>query len=397
MHQFGAIYLGKNAFLCGIKMPLFRPMSLLHVFNAGHDEALVPAAHVCQPSRAARLMERDLSALPALWASADDVVLLPPDAPTPPEALRRLTPGVRFVTAPADGRPLPATLWEGIGGIAPWGYDLRLRHVLAGLGAPARLLPDAAWIGDVVRPLSSRQTAVGLLPAIVGTLRHALPTLPVVGRSAWCTSASEARAALAANGRSMCKTPWSCSGRGVFVAPWPAEETVWRRIERAIAAQGGVAIEPLYDVAADLAMEFVADHTGVHYAGLSVFETCGGRYGGNVVDSDDALAQRLPETLRPALPTVGVVVAETLHTLLCGRYHGAMGVDMMVVRQTDRTWALHPCVELNLRRTMGMVALTLRPMLPPGTHFRIVPTRTWQTDEQVLAGGEAMTAIVSGG
>ena len=143
-------------------------MSLLHVFNAGHDEALVPAAHVCQPSRAARLMERGLSALPALWAAAGDGVLLPPDAPTPPDALRRLTPGVHFITAPTDGRRLPAAFWDAIDGIAPWGYDLRLRHVLAGLGAPDRLLPDATWISDVVRPLSSRRTAVALLPAIIG-------------------------------------------------------------------------------------------------------------------------------------------------------------------------------------------------------------------------------------
>ena len=367
-------------------------MSLLHVFNAGHDEALVPAAHVCQPSRAARLMERDLSALPALWAAAGDGVLLPPDAPTPPDALRRLAPGVHFITAPTDGRRLPAAFWDAIDGIAPWGYDLRLRHVLAGLGAPDRLLPDAAWISDVVRPLSSRRTAVALLPAIIGALGRALPALPVAGRSAWCTTADAARAVLAANGRSMCKTPWSCSGRGVFVVAWPTEEAVWRRVEKTMATQGGVAIEPLYDVAADFAMEFEADTAGVHYAGLSVFETSSGRYGGNVVADDAALAGHLPEALRPALPVVGRVVADVLRGYIGGRYTGVMGVDMMLVRTADG-WALHPCVELNLRRTMGMVALGLRRVLPPASRFRIVPTRPWQAAEQLLAGGEAMAAI----
>lgn len=372
-------------------------MSLLHIFNAGHDEALVPVAHVCQPSRAARLMERDLSALPTLWAAEGDVVLLPPDAPLPPDALRRIAPGVRFIMAPADGRPLPAAFWDGIGGIAPWGYDLRLRHGLARLGAPERLLPDAAWIGSLVRPLSSRRTAVVLLPTIVGALSRTLPDLPVVGRSAWCTTADEARAVLAANGRSMCKTPWSCSGRGVFVAAWPVEEAVWRRIEKTMATQGGVAIEPLYSVAADFAMEFVADATEVRYAGLSVFETAGGRYGGNVVAGDAALAGRLPAGLRPALPAVGRVVADCLQRHIGGRYRGVMGVDMMVVRTADGRWALHPFVELNLRRTMGMVALNLRGVLPAGAHFRIVPTRPWQAGEQVLAGGEAMAAIWDAG
>ena len=43
-------------------------------------------------------------------------------------------------------------------------------------------------------------------------------------------------------------------------------------------------------------------------------------------------------------------------------YCGPFGVDMMAVARTDGDgfW-LHPCVELNLRRTMGHVALALTP------------------------------------
>lgn len=37
-------------------------------------------------------------------------------------------------------------------------------------------------------------------------------------------------------------------------------------------------------------------------------------------------------------------------------YAGPLGIDMMVVRQDD-TLLLHPCVEMNLRATMGHVAL----------------------------------------
>ena len=47
-------------------------------------------------------------------------------------------------------------------------------------------------------------------------------------------------------------------------------------------------------------------------------------------------------------------------------YRGCFGIDMMVVRQPIATkddetagFLLHPCVELNLRRTMGHVALAL--------------------------------------
>ena len=46
--------------------------------------------------------------------------------------------------------------------------------------------------------------------------------------------------------------------------------------------------------------------------------------------------------------------------LFGGRYTGPFGVDMMIVT-SDRQegFLLHPCVEINLRRTMGHVALSI--------------------------------------
>ena len=43
-------------------------------------------------------------------------------------------------------------------------------------------------------------------------------------------------------------------------------------------------------------------------------------------------------------------------------YDGPFGVDMMVVAKSDGDcFLLNPCVEVNLRRTMGHVALSLTP------------------------------------
>ena len=45
-----------------------------------------------------------------------------------------------------------------------------------------------------------------------------------------------------------------------------------------------------------------------------------------------------------------------------GRYRGPLGVDMMAVAKADgRGFLLHPCVEINVRRTMGHVANAFRP------------------------------------
>ena len=42
-------------------------------------------------------------------------------------------------------------------------------------------------------------------------------------------------------------------------------------------------------------------------------------------------------------------------------YTGPFGVDMMVVAG-EKGFLLHPCVEINLRRTMGHAALALTPV-----------------------------------
>ena len=54
----------------------------------------------------------------------------------------------------------------------------------------------------------------------------------------------------------------------------------------------------------------------------------------------------------------------TLHSLLVaevsGKYVGPFGVDMMIVKLADaKELCVHPCVEINFRRPMGHVALSL--------------------------------------
>ena len=50
-------------------------------------------------------------------------------------------------------------------------------------------------------------------------------------------------------------------------------------------------------------------------------------------------------------------ICSELSPVFNGQYAGLFGVDMMVVSPSK----LHPCVEINLRRTMGHVALSLSP------------------------------------
>ena len=57
-------------------------------------------------------------------------------------------------------------------------------------------------------------------------------------------------------------------------------------------------------------------------------------------------------------------ICHELSPVFNGSYAGPFGIDMMIVNNTyhpSPTAFLHPCVEINLRRTMGHVALALSP------------------------------------
>ncbi len=323
----------------------------LHIFNPSHDEALAADSPYYYPTLAARRLECELAALPALTAQEGDTVLLCDGAAEPGRA--EWNDGVRFVRT----KDLSPAFWESVSEVLPWGWDKLLCHKLNKAGCPDSLLPDGGRLG-AVRRLSSRETAVRLLPRLRELLDGS------VGESDLCRSAEDVRGALARWGTVMVKSLWSCSGRGVYRADGQSGPAVHNRTARLLREQGAVECEPFYEVTLNFAMEFTALPGGaVRYDGLSLFRaTEAGAYGGNVVAPQAALAERIADAGGPgatSLLRIARVCAGEIETLFGGTYAGPLGVDMMLVRTEGGVLAVHPCVEVNLRRTMGHVALAM--------------------------------------
>ena len=118
-------------------------------------------------------------------------------------------------------------------------------------------------------------------------------------------------------------------------------------------------IEPYYNKVKDFGVEFYSDNEGVHYAGLSVFHTVNGAYVGNsLADEEEKLSILSTYISNELLIKVISTLEQLLTVKLRGVYTGALGVDMMIVAAGE-AFMLHPVVEINLRRTMGHVALCL--------------------------------------
>ncbi len=222
--------------------------------------------------------------------------------------------------------------------LCPWGWSPALVHELVLAGVPERYLPDRGWLARL-RQLSSRKS-----------------TVPV--QREWgldvmvCMTLKEVQCCVNQWGNVMMKAPWSSSGKGLM----QIDNSNWQRwVDRIILRQGAVVVERFMERQLDFAMEFYVADGLAEYVGLNVFRTdAHGHFIDNVqADKQSNVGLVSSLLLNPA--SLSEVRMWYLYNLprLAPWYHGPVGVDMMVL--ADGT--VHPCVEINWRMTMGMVAV----------------------------------------
>ena len=335
----------------------------LHIFNPEHDIALASNLSNFTAPHAGRQLRNDLGFLPALWAQADDRILVAHEE-SALKAYRRVCHrlvklGIKDSLPPLN--PQFTATKQGVyrqetDSLQPWGWDRAIRRELERMGFAEPLLPSPDTI-DQIRLLSHRRTSARLLPL--------LQMEGTVGEAFECTSLDQVEALFQRYDRLVLKAPWSSSGRGVrfcdatvgSLAPW---------VRNVIATQGSIMAEPYYNKVKDFGMEFMAEADGtIRYLGLSLFHTVNGAYEGNILATEsvkrDMISRYVPVCL---LDSVKQTITDRLR--LDG-YAGPFGIDMLVVKQSltshlsPLTSYLHPCVEINLRRTMGHVALAISP------------------------------------
>lgn len=317
-------------------------MKMLYLFNPENDMALANGSPYYMPPVSAKKMATDLSVLPAwyallgsdVWvADARCAEWMQKDCPLPL--------GVRGVT---QSDPIYNKVY-------PWGWSASVKHRFEEGGIASDVLPTEGEIA-LHRRLSGRQTAVELLPRLRGVEG-------TWGESFLCTSLEELHRLVACYGRMLLKAPWSGSGKGIRSITETVDASLEGWARRIIASQGAVVAEPFYQRVADFALEFRRDEEGrVSFIGYSLFETdVKGGYKGNVLASDESILDTLSAWVdRRVLHEVQCRLMEVLPGLLDG-YVGFFGVDMMVCH-TDGGFFIHPCVEVNLRMNMGLVAHT---------------------------------------
>lgn len=341
----------------------------LYIFNPEHDLALASGEVNYMAPASARRMATELALLPVWYAEEGSAVLaasaynldylrkmqemfsLSVTLLTEPE-LAEETQFEETKSEETQSDVAPEQTEEPLWDIRPWGWDVAVRQRLKVLGVSESNLPDKAQL-QALRSASHRLSAVELLPRLqLGS--H------FCGESFYLTLPEDWQHFVESQEVCLLKAPLSGSGKGLNWCKGVFTPSISGWCARIGSQQGGVVGEPIYNKVEDFAMEFLSSGDGrVVFAGYSQFRTGGsGAYEGNLLASDALIEQNLSayvplEELHRLRSTLERELSLRFGTL----HKGYLGVDMMISRFPEApVYRIHPCVEINLRMNMGVVA-----------------------------------------
>lgn len=317
----------------------------MYLFNPDNDLALANFSPYYTPPASIAKLSADLSCLPLWYAPNDSVIAVQSDIDRVfIENMQRLL-NIDATIFNINNLVIDDTMR-----FTPWGWNPMLCKRLRDMGMSQELLPTMDEL-VILREYSNRKNAVDILQELNNK------EIDFYGSSYYFTDIDEMLSHLShANEDYALKMPLSGSGRGLIwiLGGITDKQTDWAR--RVIRTQGGIVVEPKLDRVQDFAMEFSISGGVASFEGYSLFETAAsGAYMGNVLISDSEIENHLGGY-------VPIQKLQHLRELLLDifpvyfpYYNGILGVDMMICKTVDG-YKIQPCVEVNMRMNMGVVA-----------------------------------------
>ncbi len=306
------------------------------------------------PPRQAELIAQSGALLPLWWAREGDYILAPGA-------------NAEWVSSVKRQFGLQGEIYAGQATdcCAPWGWSHDARSRFADAGVEVGSLPGDEWLLRH-RSLSHRRISAAVMEGLRPHLHFNLPPAPIEARD----EATLWEAIDKVDGRAMVKLPYSTSGRGIIDTTAPRGMAQLRNSAAGmLRRQGSVMVEQRLDKLADFATLFDIDTQGVaRPMGYSLFYTSGATsYSGNRLMPDDDIRSELTRFVdKDDLLAVERALPPLLTNLIGTAHRGPLGVDMLIYR-SDKACHINPCVEVNLRMTMGVLAHHLTRRFYDGT------------------------------
>ncbi len=351
----------------------------LSIFNPDHDLALANFSSTYTPPTSARKMMEDMETLPVWYAESPHVAV----------SDKKYDVHVAAITEKLCIRhnliPFSEMAQHRIRHIEPWGWNPAIRKKFLDAGVTASILPTLSEI-EQRKEYSGRRHAV----AILRFLQEEEPSF--CGESHYFNNITALIAYLSKENRDyVLKMPYSGSGKGLI---WIKGEITSKQADwcrRVVTQQGGVVAEPVLDRIQDFAMEFLMRNGTVEFVGYSLFDTsASGAYLGNRLLRDEDIEKVLSQYIDR---TILHWLQQTLKERLVSQfplYNGYLGVDMMICKEKNNRFRVQPCVEINMRMNMGMVAHIFRKRCMHETKSGIFRVTYFNKEHQAIKNHHAM-------
>ncbi len=313
----------------------------MHIFNPEHDLAMASDFDNFDAPLSAKEFARDLAYLPIWYAQAHDSVFVKEQDKAWMAGICKNFPKLSTLTI--------SDRFKATDTAAPWGWDKTIRRTFEKNGIvnlPTR--EDMEW----VRRLSHRELSIEAMKHLA-SLSCGIPlTKPAI-----LLQDTEIEGYIQAVPYAIFKAPWSGSGKGICRSLGWLSENLLNRVKNMAKKHGSVLAEPLYNVVQNFAMEFLCGNGTSSFVGYSWFSTSdNGAYLGNLLATNEHIQTKLNQWITTTdLNKIQESLLQFIDKQVSPHYSGYLGVDMFIY-ETEQGFAVHPCVEINVRMTMGLVA-----------------------------------------
>lgn len=342
----------------------------VYFFNPTCEYAVANGNVSWQANKLLQKMESDLSNIVQYFALESDVVLVKKEIdPLFLQKLKQINIKIpEFITL-AGALNSSEFIDKPKNKLSPWGWSPAAHKLLEPLKKSCsdefQLSKVAVWKNEY-KNLYSKKTAKEVLEMVLShcSSKHLIAenNIPAI-----CTSKTDFELAIKKWGKIMVKAPWSSSGRGLQpITKTPVHEKVWEKILGIVKDQGYAIAEPFYQKIFDYDLQFRIEKGKVEYVGESIFTTnTKGQYLGNYLNGfPDKMNKKHITFLRETSNVVLPFLITAIENSSIGKfYEGNFGIDMLLVLNENKQLKLHPCLEINVRKSMGLLAISLEKLI----------------------------------
>lgn len=345
----------------------------VYLFNAFTESFIVQPGGFTRPEWG-RTLEKDLSILPIVFCSEDDLLYVYRDNSV--AHLKKLKasgfdlPEIKLTEI---GRPLEALEKRLPGKLKPWGWSPEMNKTMGNLIKQSK--SDLSWRNSF-KELFSKKWGSALNREINETEFSWGEGSAALG--VFCRSEEELTAAFQsfseAGYETLCiKTPFGASGRNIMRFPnGEITQIQFGRLRNLLKKQGGLIAEPWLCRLADFSAHFEM-HDKLKFIGMTrLINDEQGQYSASLFGryenglSSEVLSfihSKFKGGLVEYYKKLGPYIEEKVKNY---DYRGPVGIDAFVYKDLDGELKFRPAVEVNFRFTMGRVSLAMEKKLAPG-------------------------------